>query len=272
MPGNEDLESASFSESASPGALPLSPSLSTGMGTAVPVSGQEVPENGDDCLADRNAIPPPLGVKLTVYRMLNMTTLLSFGIIKGILAYMGKSVAPTTLDWVSGTLLAAVLYWIGLYEGRDSKKWEWLFQVDLAPAFSYCGKRVVGGILWPLLYDNSVPVFSSLGISLSSLIEARVKRSVSHMPAGASLGIVIGVAVFVLVLQYCVGALTPENQARNWAWQWARGLVEDYGPGAPLVEQHWWFGVVGTVVGLLCGIALIAVVLPATTVYFIRLT
>jgi hypothetical protein len=42
--------------------------------------------------------------------MLNMITLLSFGIIKGgILTYMGKSAAPTTLDWVSGTLLAANL-------------------------------------------------------------------------------------------------------------------------------------------------------------------
>jgi hypothetical protein len=60
-------------------------------------------------MTDRDAAsPPPLGVKLTVYRMLNMITLLSFGIIKGILTYMGKSAAPTTLDWVSGTLLAAV--------------------------------------------------------------------------------------------------------------------------------------------------------------------
>jgi hypothetical protein len=137
MPGNGDLESSSFSESASPGALPLSPGLGNGMpmGTAVPVryvsrrdsaacrtkflfpiiirhqkSGQEVPESGDDRfeMADRDDLPPPLGVKLTVYRMLNMMTLLSFGIIKGILTYMGKSTAPTTLEWVSGTLLAAV--------------------------------------------------------------------------------------------------------------------------------------------------------------------
>lgn len=58
-------------------------------------------------MADRDSTPPPLGVKLTVYRMLNMTILLSFGIIKAILTYKGKSAAPTTLDWVSGTLLAA---------------------------------------------------------------------------------------------------------------------------------------------------------------------
>jgi hypothetical protein len=36
------------------------------------------------------------------------------------------------------------LYWIGLYEERDSKKGEWFFQVDWAPAIGYCAKRVVG--------------------------------------------------------------------------------------------------------------------------------
>jgi hypothetical protein len=139
------------------------------------------------------------------------------------------------------------LYWIGLYEGRDSKKWEWLFQVDLVPAFSYCGKRVAGGskfshaashvalvltwhtVLWPLLFDNGMPVFYTLAISLSSLIEAIVHRSVSHVPAGAILGIIIGVTVFVAVLQYCVG---------YWTRQWVMGLVDDYGPGSPLVEQY----------------------------------
>jgi hypothetical protein len=55
-----------------------------------------------------DAALPPLGVKLTGYRLLNMTTVFSFGIIKGILTYMGQSTAPTTLDWVSGALLAVM--------------------------------------------------------------------------------------------------------------------------------------------------------------------
>jgi hypothetical protein len=33
---------------------------------------------------------------------------LGFGIAKAILTYKGQSVAPTTLDWVSGTLLVTV--------------------------------------------------------------------------------------------------------------------------------------------------------------------
>ena len=63
-------------------------------------------EYGDDRSSDVDATPPPLGVKLTSYRLLNMTTVFGIGITKGILTYMGQSVAPTTLDWVSGALLA----------------------------------------------------------------------------------------------------------------------------------------------------------------------
>ena len=51
---------------------------------------------------------PPLGVKLSCYRLINVSTLFSIGIIKAVLAYKGQSITPTTLDWVGGTLLAAV--------------------------------------------------------------------------------------------------------------------------------------------------------------------
>ena len=69
-------------------------------------SGQE--GHGNDCLADMDATPPPLGVKLTAYRLVFMTTVLSFGTAKSILAYKVQSIAPTTLDWVSGTFLTVV--------------------------------------------------------------------------------------------------------------------------------------------------------------------
>ena len=51
---------------------------------------------------------PPLGVELTGYRLLNLAVVLAFGIPKAISSYHGQAVIPTTLDWVSGTLLAAV--------------------------------------------------------------------------------------------------------------------------------------------------------------------
>ena len=56
---------------------------------------------------DVDATPPPLGVNLTGYRLVFMATVLSFGTVKTILAYMGQSIAPTTLDWVSGMFLTA---------------------------------------------------------------------------------------------------------------------------------------------------------------------
>ena len=67
------------------------------------------PEEPDsDRSLDMDAMPPPLGVKLTGYRLVFMATILIFGTVKTILTYMGQSVAPTTLDWVSGTFLAAL--------------------------------------------------------------------------------------------------------------------------------------------------------------------
>ena len=51
---------------------------------------------------------PPLGVKLTVYRLLKMTIIFSFCFAKGILTYKGLSTVPTTVDWVSGGVLAVV--------------------------------------------------------------------------------------------------------------------------------------------------------------------
>jgi hypothetical protein len=53
-----------------------------------------------------DGLPPPLGVKLTGYRLLNMSAVFVFGITKAILTYMGQSSVPTTLDWVSGAFLA----------------------------------------------------------------------------------------------------------------------------------------------------------------------
>ena len=39
-------------------------------------------------------------------RLLNMSVVFVFSITKAILAYMGQSAIPTTLDWVSGAFLA----------------------------------------------------------------------------------------------------------------------------------------------------------------------
>jgi hypothetical protein len=52
--------------------------------------------------------PLPFGVKLTGYRFVNLTVVLSYGIAKFVLSLQGQSVAPTALDWVAGSVLAAL--------------------------------------------------------------------------------------------------------------------------------------------------------------------
>ncbi|KAF8258978.1 hypothetical protein EI94DRAFT_1814222 [Lactarius quietus] len=159
MPDNDgDGDSSSFSESASLGTLPSGQSVGLASSICQLSNGENcdleasLEGHGGDCSVDKDATLPPLGVKLTGYRLLFMMTIFSFGTIKGILTYMGQSIAPNTLDWVSGTFLAVVLYWIGLYEDRDSDKWRWFFQVDLSPAIGHCAKRVVGRLMWPLSF------------------------------------------------------------------------------------------------------------------------
>jgi hypothetical protein len=58
----------------------------------------------NDSLEDMAAASPPLGVKLTVYRFLNMVAIFAFCVEKDILSYKGQSITPTTLDLVSGML------------------------------------------------------------------------------------------------------------------------------------------------------------------------
>lgn len=51
---------------------------------------------------------PPLGVKLTGYRLLNVGVILVFGVIQVALAHCGQSFALTTLDWVAVASLAVM--------------------------------------------------------------------------------------------------------------------------------------------------------------------
>ncbi|KAH9060680.1 hypothetical protein EDB87DRAFT_1614773 [Lactarius vividus] len=221
MLGNEGYDSSGFSESASSEALS---------------SGRSV---------DTDPTLPPLGVKITGYRLLNMMTVFSFGSAKAILTYMGQSAAPTTLDWVAGTLLAVLLYWIGLYEQGNTKKWEWFFRVDLAPGIDHCTKRVVGGFLGTLFYIDFLFIAPPLIGLLGCLVVCLHDES---PPLGS-----FGIAVSVYLLYFCVGVFTGLGriQADNWGSHWQRLIrfVDNYGPMAPLVEEHEWSGEVGAIVG-----------------------
>ena len=49
---------------------------------------------------------PPLLVKVTGYRLLNVTVLCAFGISRVVLMYQGQTAVPTTLEWVMGVVIA----------------------------------------------------------------------------------------------------------------------------------------------------------------------
>ena len=71
---------------------------------------RSLPVEVPDIRGDNQQDIPPLGVKLTGYRLLNISVILAFGISKAVFAYRGQSVVPTTLEWVAGTFLA--LMWV----------------------------------------------------------------------------------------------------------------------------------------------------------------
>ncbi|KAN0136045.1 hypothetical protein V8E53_006206 [Lactarius tabidus] len=233
---SEDHNSSNISESTPP----VTPSLDATDDLAATRSGPEVcPEGrGDERPADSDAKPPPLGVKLTAYRLLNVTIMFVFPITKGILTYKGLSTMPTTLDWISGGVLAVVLYWIGLYEERDSTKWKWLLHVDLAPAIGYGAKRVIGEILWPLFFFDGLIVIFSLGNFLGNLAVLLIVLSIPHLPQYSLWGIFIG--IFVRFIR----ARVPGGQSAIVSF------VNTYGPSLPREKYG-----LRKVLRIFCGVA-----------------
>jgi len=208
-----------------------------------------------------NATPPPLGAKLTGYRLAVIMAVLIFGSIKIIVTYMGQSVAPTALEWFLGTCLIIVILWIGVYKDQD--RWKWFFQDDFAPAIGYFAKRVVGGAMWLLFCRNGIPVLSSLGL-LAGLLGGHI---ISHYFPDVSLvamiafGIIVGLCL--TFLWFGVGHMIPRIRVLKWGLKGAEGFVDVYGHGA--AEPYGWFGAAGTLAGFCCGVALL--LLPSVVFY-----
>ena len=122
------------------------------------------------------------------------------------------------------------LYWIGQYEAL-SKKWEWFFQFDLAPAIGYSTKRVVGegehthnlssrvapalgltrtndhtvtGVIFFL--DGLLVVFS-LSNFLGNLAVLLLVRSAQGVSCGAEWGVYFGVVTCAHVIWYSFDGL-----------------------------------------------------------------
>ena len=77
---------------------------------ALPTTTELPPGNGDPDDPEENEVDAslPLGVKLTAYRLLNLVVLLAIGLAKFILSLKGQSIAPSGLEWVGGSVLAAL--------------------------------------------------------------------------------------------------------------------------------------------------------------------
>jgi hypothetical protein len=52
---------------------------------------------------------------MTQFRLLNIHLLLGFGIMKAVYSFMGNSIAPTTIELVVGSVLAAAYVLLTLY-------------------------------------------------------------------------------------------------------------------------------------------------------------
>jgi len=257
MPGNGNCDGSRSLESIPLAALESGQSVCLGASTPNISDRQNsnhkvVP--GSDRSVDMDATPPPLGVKLTGYRLVFMATVLSFGTVKTILTYMGQSIAPTTLDWVAGTILTGVLYWIGLYEG--SNIWQWFFQVDYAPAIGYCAKCMFGTVLWQFFCFHNLLPFWSLNLLLTGVV-ANVQHIVDADSVPIAIAGAFGMALLTVLLWLGVGRFNIRRVQGLRGWWSAVGFVNIYGPGAPRVEGYEWFGAVGTIVGFLCGSALL---------------
>ncbi|KAI0298129.1 hypothetical protein B0F90DRAFT_830869 [Multifurca ochricompacta] len=206
-----------------------------------------------------DALPLPLGVKLTVYRLLNMSVVFTFGLAKAILTYMGQSVAPTTLDWISGALLAVALYWIGLYETADVKNWEWFFHIDLTPAIIYSFKRFVGGVfgvIFALHGTLTVTSLSSLPFFLLAYLVPRVSLNVWS----------VVYVCFAICVQF-FWFKTRRLRARAWVRRYVMDFLDVYGLGASLVERYEWLGGLGATLGFFCGMAFVWLPLGIAYVY-----
>ncbi|KAI0689137.1 hypothetical protein BC835DRAFT_276254 [Cytidiella melzeri] len=77
---------------------------------------------------------PPLLVKVTGYRILNIAVILILGSWKSIASYHNQAILSTSLDLALGVVLAAALYWLGLYEAVQPPLMLWFFHKDYAAA------------------------------------------------------------------------------------------------------------------------------------------
>ncbi|PPR03115.1 hypothetical protein CVT24_012418 [Panaeolus cyanescens] len=70
---------------------------------------------------------------ITNYRLLVSLIVFASGMLKAVLTYTGQSSGATAVDWISGVVVATILYILGLYESNPTNRFPTLFVQDSSP-------------------------------------------------------------------------------------------------------------------------------------------
>ncbi|KAF6753544.1 hypothetical protein DFP72DRAFT_901982 [Ephemerocybe angulata] len=169
----------------------------------------------------------PKHPSVTGYRILVTGTAISLGLTKAIVAYLGHTTVPTTLEWIYGILVTLSLYWLGLYELSTKEVMPYLFITDYSQEASttiLASIFIIGhiAVLYPIyiwtslwyqgvkgiLEPGSDPVPNVPPPTASDRFFERILTLVWIVMA-SGLGIGSGVVGFVLVCVSLSNVLSP---------------------------------------------------------------
>ncbi|KIM49827.1 hypothetical protein M413DRAFT_408142 [Hebeloma cylindrosporum] len=67
--------------------------------------------------------------KITLYRLLVISTTISLGSAKAVAVFYGKSYVSITIEWIAGVAVSIFLYILGLYESNPFNMMPYLFEI-----------------------------------------------------------------------------------------------------------------------------------------------
>ncbi|KDR69684.1 hypothetical protein GALMADRAFT_145397 [Galerina marginata CBS 339.88] len=113
---------------------------------------------------ERTPDPGSNHLRITTYRVLVCSSVITFGISKATFGYLGFSTAATWIDWMLGVVATSIFYCLGLYESSSRNLWPAFFSMDRRQS----------------VYSLSVGMLYTAGIGLSVMWTIYWKRFVGH--------------------------------------------------------------------------------------------
>jgi len=202
----------------------------------------------DDPEEDDEDTPLPLGFKLTGYRLLNIVVIFTIGVTQSTLSLKGQSIVPTQLEFAGGSVLAILLYWIGLYEAVESPRCGWFFHVDWAPAIYFGSKYLLGAVLWWLVLTwKFLPIFVVI-YSCITRFGLLPDTTAGDILSGSLSGFLSSLSCLILPEKWLVWHHIP-------VWAPFRRFYRKHGSesGSPIRGPYRLIGTVGFCLGLLLG-------------------